>query len=237
MKAVIVAGGRGERLKPFTENIPKPMVEVGNKTILEYTIEVLKSGGINEIIIALCYLPEVITSYFGDGSKFGVKIKYTYETPDQPLGTAGAVRESKKYIDDDFIVTYADILRELDVNKMIDIHRQSNSMATLNIYKEFEKIPRSMLEIDNVGRLTRFVEHPQVTNSNGSFVWCNGSFYIFKPEIFKYIGESEKVDFSADIFPRLIADKEKIMTFKSDGYFLNIGTIEKLEMARKNFPV
>ena len=98
MKAIIIAGGRGERLRPLTDNIPKPLVEVNGKPILLHTLELLKSHGITEFIIALCYLPERVVSYFGDGSKFGVHITYTYEDQLKPLGNAGAITLSQKYI-------------------------------------------------------------------------------------------------------------------------------------------
>src|SRR3989344_1376598 len=112
MKAIIIAGGRGERLRPLTDNIPKPLVEVNGKPILLHTLELLKSHGITEFIIALCYLPERVVSYFGDGSKFGVHITYTYEDQLKPLGNAGAITLSQKYIKETFIVTYADIVRK-----------------------------------------------------------------------------------------------------------------------------
>lgn len=237
MKAIIVAGGRGERLGEITKNIPKPMIDVAGKSILEHTLDLLKKYGINQVIMALCYLPEVITNYFGDGEKWGVEIKYTYEKIGNPQGTAGAIRGAKKEIGGDFIVTYADILRELNIREMIDSHLKSGAVATLNTYREYEEVPRSLLEIDDTNRLVKFVEQPKMVNKNGSFVWCNGSFYIFKPDIFDYIKKSGRVDFSKDIFPKLLADGEKVNTYKSAGYFLDIGTTEKLEKARKTFQV
>lgn len=235
MKAVIVAGGRGERLKPITDNIPKPMVVVGGRTILEHTINLLKDNGITDFILALCYLPQVIVNHFGDGRKLGIKIKYTFEDPNNPLGTAGAIRESEKYIDRDFIVTYADILRELDVKKMIQNHLKSDVLATINVYKEYEEVPRSCVKIGENSRLLKFIENPDIKNKNGSFVWCNGSYYIFKKDIFKYLGKIGKKDFGKDIFPKLIEEKIKVNAYKSYGYILDIGTIEKLNLAEKLF--
>ena len=119
MIAVIVAGGKGTRLKPITNKIPKPMVKVGDKPILEHILNLFKKQGFTDFVFALCYKPEIITNYFGNGQKFGVNINYTYEKEDQPLGTAGAILPSKKYIKGAFIVTYADILRQLDIKEMI----------------------------------------------------------------------------------------------------------------------
>jgi mannose-1-phosphate guanylyltransferase/phosphomannomutase len=129
--AIIVAGGQGTRLRPLTDTKPKPMVEVAGKPILEHTLNLFKKHGVTDFIFALCYLPQVIIDYFGDGSRFGVSIKYTFEDPNQPLGTAGAILASQGEISSTFIVTYADVLRDLDVKGMINQHLQSGSVATL----------------------------------------------------------------------------------------------------------
>ena len=148
MKAIIVAGGKGERLRPLTNEIPKPMVEVNGKPILLHIINLFKKNGVKDFIIALCYLPEVIVSYFGDGSKFGVNITYTFEDSENPLGTAGAISLAEDIIDDTFIVTYADILRDLDIKKMINFHKENNALATLNIYSRKSKNAKSMIILD-----------------------------------------------------------------------------------------
>ena len=234
MKAIIVAGGRGERLMPITNEIPKPMVEIEGKPILEHIINLFKNYGIKEYVFALCYLPEVITNYFGDGSKFGVHIDYIYEDPQQPLGTAGAIIKAKNFVKDDFIVTYADILRNLNIKEMISFHSKMNNLATINVYKEFQKYPRSMVNIkDNI--VTEFIENPNFQNNDSSFVWTNSSFYIFKMDIFNYINSDTKVDFGKDVFPKLIKSGENISVFKSDGYIIDVGTKESLDYVRNNF--
>src|SRR3990172_2732098 len=118
-KVLIVAGGKGERLRPITNTIAKPMVKVGNKPVLEHNLDLFKKYGFKNFIFALCYLPETISDYFGDGKKFGVEIEYTYENPETPLGTAGAITLAKEKIDSTFIVTYGDILRVVDVAEML----------------------------------------------------------------------------------------------------------------------
>lgn len=235
MKAVLVAGGRGERLRPITDSIPKPMVEVVGKPILEHLIVLLRNNGITDLVVALCYLPEVITNYFGSGKKFGVNIKYTYEDPQQPLGTAGAIRGSKKFLESDFIVTYADILRKLDVLEMITQHQDSGTIATLNVYKEYDEIPRSEVKIGNNNEILDFVENPKIINLRGQHVWTNGSFYMFSPSIFEFIGDKGSVDFAKDVFPSILTSKEKIYAYKTNDYFIDIGTLEKLEEASKTF--
>lgn len=237
MKAIIVAGGRGERLRPFTDHIPKPMIEIRGKPILLHIIELLKSHGIVEIILALCYLPKVITSYFGNGSKFGVKIDYTFEDANFPLGTAGAILSARESIDDTFIVTYADILRDLDIKKMINFHKKKKAFATLNVYKRESQDAKSRVLIDDKKRITKFIERPVEDELRKDYIWVNGSFYILEPEIFNWIPVNKKSDFGKDIFPKLLASNKALYVFPTTRYFIDIGDLKKLEQARKTFSV
>lgn len=236
MQAIIVAGGRGERLRPLTDTLPKPMLPVAGKPILEHTVQLLRSNGVINLILALGYLPEPIVKHFGDGEKFGVSIKYTFENPKKPLQTAGAIRQSIRYIEDDLIVTYADILRKLDIADMITLHRKTNAFATLNVYKEYDQVPISLVNFTNDGQILEFIERPDTRNANGSFVWTNGSFYIFRPEIFDFVGKEGPKDFAKDVFPELLRHKKLLVAYPSSGYFLDIGTKEKLALAQKTFP-
>ena len=231
MKAIIVAGGRGERLRPLTDTIPKPMVTVSGIPLLQHTIELLKKHGITDIIVALCYLPEVIENYFEDGAKFGVHITYTYEDPKSPLGTAGAILPAHDLISDTFIVTYADIIRDLDVADMIAFHKETHGIATLNVYKHTGNNFKSSLEFDAQRRLLAFTELAQSEELKDGYAWSNGSFYIFEPAIFDFIPKNLKSDFAKDIFPNLLANKRDVFVFPSTGYFIDIGTKETLAKA------
>jgi mannose-1-phosphate guanylyltransferase/phosphomannomutase len=233
MKAVIIAAGKGERLKPITDKIAKPMVEVGGKPALEHILNLLKKYGIRDFVIDICYLSKTISSYFGDGSKFGVNIIYTVEK--ELSGTAGAIMGAKKYIDEDFIVTSGDVLRDLDVNAFINKHNESGTLATIGLFKDYQEHPRSKVVVDKDGFVIDFVEHPPESNSNGNFVWSNDSFYVFKPQIYDYISENIFVDFGKDIFPAIIKDNGKISTYIGNKYIIDIGTFEGLEKARKMF--
>ena len=235
MKVIIVAGGVGERLRPLTNNTPKPMIEVGGKPILLHIIELLKKNGISELILALCFLPEVITSFFGNGKKFGVKIEYTFEDPKLPLSTAGAISLSRKLINDTFIVTYSDILRELDIKKMIAFHKKSKALATLNIYKRVSLDAKSVIFIDDRNRIIKFIERPKAEDMKEDLIWANGSFYIFEPEVFNFIPEEKKIDFGSYVFPKLLKSEKSLYGFPSDGYFVDIGNMEKLRYARNTF--
>lgn len=234
MKAIIVAGGKGERLRPLTNKIPKPMIEICGKPLLLYTIELLKKHGITDIIIALCYLPEYIENYFKDGSNFGVNITYTYENPQNPLGTAGAILPAQMHINDTFIVTYADILRKLDITKMIEFHKKSKRIATINVYKHRGDNFKSSIKFDKNYWLTKFKELESCETLKNGFKWSNGSFYIFEPEIFEYISKDKPADFSRFIFPTLLESNKKISVFPSNEYLIDIGTHENLEKARKD---
>lgn len=235
MKAIIVAGGRGERLKPLTDTIPKAMVKVGNKPILEHIVNLLKKHKISEFIFSLCYLPDKIISYFGDGSKFGVKTDYIFEEKNNPLGTAGAILGAEKFINNTFIVVYGDIIRELDIRKMISNHKKSRSIATIAVYKNYASNPKSIIGFDINHRVQRFIERPKAKDKRQKIIWSNASFYVFEPEIFEFIPQNKKSDFGADIFPNLLKKGEKISAFVSKGYFVDIGDPGKLSHARKTF--
>lgn len=228
MKAIIVAGGRGERLRPLTDTVPKPMIEVDGKPILEQVIQLLKRHGVTDIIVALCYLPKQIQDHFGNGKKFGVNIAYTLES--KPMGTAGAITLASQHIHDTFIVTYADILRELDVTDMVKQHKNKKAFTTLHVYKRFGKDPKSKIVFDKNKRIQQFIERPG--ESKKPFVWANGSFYIFEPEIFSYIPKNKPSDFGKDIFPKLLSVGRSLFAYPTDGYFMDIGNLEKLNMAR-----
>lgn len=236
MKAILVAGGRGERLRPYTDKVPKPMLKVKGKPILEHLVDLLKRNGINEFVFALCYLPKTITSYFGDGSKFGIHINYTFEDEKTPLGTAGAILPAKKYINGTFIISYADILRELDVKDMIRYHKNKKSFTTLHVYKRFGPDPKSMIVFDRQNRIVEFKERPKTNELKKNFVWANGSFYISEPAVFDFIPKNKKSDFGREIFPSLLKTGKPLFAYPSNEYFIDIGNLDKLKKAEETFP-
>lgn len=235
MKAIIVAGGRGERLRPVTDRIPKPMIEVRGKPILLHIIKLLKKHGISDYILALCYFPELITDFFGNGAKYGVNIEYIFEDPNNPIGTAGAILGAKNLINETFVVTYGDILRDLDIGDMIDFHKKNRAFVTLNTYKRESKDAKSRVLIDSKNRITKFIERPKENELEENFIWVNGSFYILEPEIFEWIPENQKSDFGLDIFPKLLSAKNALYAYPTTGYIIDIGDYKKLKLARKTF--
>ncbi|HSX57844.1 MAG TPA: sugar phosphate nucleotidyltransferase [Candidatus Saccharimonadales bacterium] len=234
-KVLIVAGGKGERLRPITDTIAKPMVKVGDKPVLEHNLDLFKKAGFSDFIFALCYLPQTISDYFKDDKDFGVNIEYTYENPEVPLGTAGAVTLAKDKIDSTFIVTYGDSLRVVDVKKMWDFHKEKKAFATICIYKRFGADPKSMIKTAEDGEILEFKERPTPEELTEDFVWANAALYIFEPEIYHYIKEGEMVDFGKDVFPKLLEEKKKVFAFPMEGYFIDIGNKEKLDQANADF--
>ena len=242
MKAIIMAGGRGERLRPITDTIPKPMIDINGKPVLEHIIDLFKKFGIKEFIFTLCHLPHVVTSYFGDGSKFGIQIDYLIENLKKPMGTAGGIVMAKKYIDDTFIVTSGDILRNININDIIKFHKQKNSFVTLNTYKRFGPNPKSIIRFNKENIVTDFIERPKLSitqhqQPGTNYDWVNGSFYVMEPEIFNFILKDQESDFGKDIFPKLLGENKKIYAFPTEDYFVDIGNLEKLEIARKTFHI
>ena len=234
MKAIIVAGGRGERLRPLTDKLAKPMLEVAGKPILEHIVGFLKKNNITEIIFSLCYKPETVISYFGDGIKFGIKISYLIQKK-IPQGTAGDILKAQKYIKDTFIVTYGDILRELDIAQLIKTHKKNKAFATLVVYKNKNQRPKSLVRFDRRGRVFKFLERPSMKEIKQADVWSNGSLYILEPAIFDFIPRGQKSDFAYDIFPKILTAGKKVYAFEQTGYFIDIGSKEKLEEARRTF--
>jgi NDP-sugar pyrophosphorylase family protein len=235
MKAIILAGGKGERLRPFTIGIPKPMVEVGGKPILEHIIQLFKKSGISDLIFALCYRHKDISDYFGNGSKFNVKINYLIEDENNPLGTAGAIVGAKKFIEETFIVAYGDILRKLDIADVIKKHKVHNAFVTLVVYKNKRSNPKSLIKFDNYGVIHKFKERPKIIDKKEDFVWSNASFYIFQPGIFDFIIPGKIQDFGKDIFPKILSSGKIIYAYQQKGYFIDISNLEKLKEARRMF--
>jgi len=227
MKALILAAGKGTRLKELTKEIPKVMLDVGGKPCLRYNIELLKKHGITEIAINTHVFPEQIKNYFGDGSKFGVKIKYSYEPI--ILGTSGALNNFREIFDDTFIVVYGDVIHQTNLAEMIKLHKQKRAFATLAL-DDRDSTGKGVVLLDKEFKVLKFVEKPE-ERIPGTLI--NSGIYILEPEILENIPEGFS-DFGKDIFPRLLESGKKMYGFKTEKV-IDIGTLEVLEMARKLF--
>lgn len=218
-----MAGGFGTRLRPLTNNIPKPMVPIINKPILEHIINLLKIHNIKDYVVLLYYMPDIIKKYLGDGRKFGVKIKYVI--PEEDFGTAGAVKLSEKYIKDKFIVISGDVLTDFNLTGISDFHNKKNTIATLSLYSSKNPLQYGIVLTNKTDRIVRFLEKPSSSEVFSDTI--NTGIYIFNKEIFDYIPPVENYDFSKDLFPLLLKNNIPIFGFKTKGYWRDVGNLEE----------
>jgi mannose-1-phosphate guanylyltransferase len=222
-KAVILCGGKGTRLRPYTYSVPKPMLPLGRKPILEFVVNNLKHHGFKDLILTVGYRKEQIMDYFGDGSKFGVKIKYYAESEEKPLNTAGSLLPAKKELQDDtFLVVMGDHLTNIDLRGLYEYHKRMSGIATIALKRTGVPLDYGIAHVDGENRVVRFEEKPIVQNL------VNAGMYVFEPRVFDYIMEYD--DFANDVFPRLLAKGERINGFIFDDYWLDIGRISEYEM-------
>ncbi|WP_139489909.1 sugar phosphate nucleotidyltransferase [Brevibacillus dissolubilis] len=228
MKAVIMAGGKGTRLRPLTSHTPKPMVPLLNRPCMEYIVELLKKHGITEIAVTIQYLPEVIKSYFGDGSRFGVHIEYFEENV--PLGTAGSVKNCEEFLDERFIVISGDALTDFDLTKAIQFHEQKEALATLVLTQVENPLEFGVVMTDAAGSITRFLEKPSWSEVFSDTV--NTGIYILEPEIFGYMKPGVELDFSKDLFPFFLQNNKPMYGYAAEGYWSDIGSMEVYRQAQ-----
>lgn len=221
MKAVIMAGGEGTRLRPLTCNRPKPMVPIVNKPVMEHIIELLKKYDITDIAVTLQYLPDLIKEYFGDGSEYGVNLRYYVE--DTPMGTAGSVKNAEEFLDDTFIVISGDALTDINLSKAIDYHMKKQSMATLVLKKVDIPLEYGVVVTNEEGRIIRFLEKPSWGEVFSDTV--NTGIYILSPEVLKLFNKDEVFDFSKDLFPIILKDNKPMYGYVTDEYWCDIGDL------------
>jgi len=225
--AMILCAGFGTRMQDFTKNLPKPMLRIGQKPLLEYTISHLAKSGISNIIINLHYLPEKIISYFESGRKWGVNIAYSRE--DTPLGTAGAVKKAGKFLNDydDFLVLYGDIVCTQDYIKLYDFHKsRPNAVASIIVHERAKS--NSVVEMDNENKIVRFIERPEKEVTDKKQNWVNSGLYCFSKKILEYIPKNEFSDFPKNIFSTLVSEGS-LYAYPLDGYRCAIDSPERYE--------
>lgn len=230
IKAVVMAGGEGTRLRPLTSNQPKPMVPVFNRPIMEYIIELLKKHNIKDIVVTLQFMPQLIKNYFGDGSDLGVNIIYAVEQ--QPLGTAGSVKNAQEHLDDTFIVISGDALTDIDLTALVNYHKQKQALATIALKRVENPLEFGIVIIDEVGQIERFLEKPTWGEVFSDTI--NTGIYVLEPEIFKYIKTDKMVDFAKDIFPKLLKAEKPLYGYVFDGYWCDVGNYEQYMQAHQD---
>jgi len=223
MKAVILIGGEGTRLRPLTCNTPKAMVPILNRPFLEHLLRYLEKHGVRDVILTMGYLPDPIQNHLGNGGQFGVKITYLVE--ESPLGTAGAVKNAESFLDGPFVVFNGDILTEIDLTDMIKRHQEIKPKASIALTPVDNPTIYGVVETDARSMVNRFVEKPGWDRVTTNMI--NAGIYILETEVLEHIPAATPAMFEHHLFPLLLEMGEPILSYPSDAYWIDIGTSEK----------
>ncbi len=226
-QAVVMAGGEGSRLRPLTCNLPKPMVPVANRPIMEHILLLLAECGVQEAFATLHYLADEIEAYFGEGSDLGLRLRYSVE--DTPLGTAGSVKRLQEHLKETFVIISGDALCDIDLSAAVHFHREKKSAATLVLTRVPEPREFGVVVTDEEGRVQRFLEKPSWGEVFSDTV--NTGIYVLEPEVLEQIETGRPVDFSRDLFPTLLAQGWPIYGYIAEGYWCDIGSLEQYRQA------
>ncbi len=215
-----MAGGEGTRLRPQTSNLPKPMLPLVGRPMMEHIVSLLRRHGITDIVVTVAFLPNAIRSYFGDGSELGVRM--VYATEETPLGTAGSVRNARDELTERFLVISGDVLTDIDLTSVMDFHEKNSALATLALSAVDNPLEFGIVITREDGSIERFLEKPgwgQVFSDT-----INTGIYVLEPEIFDLIPEGRAVDFSSEVFPAVLDAGQPIYGYVADGYWEDVGT-------------
>jgi mannose-1-phosphate guanylyltransferase len=230
MNAVLLIGGLGTRLRPLTLTTPKPLLPVLGRPFLAYQIEMLKTNGITEIVLCTAYKPEAFKRVFDNGERYGVHLNYVHE--DTPRGTGGAIKNAEAWAEKETLIFNGDILMDLDIKGLLSFHRERKAALTIALTTVENPSAYGLIETDGQGRISRFLEKPKPEEVTCHTI--NAGAYIFSREIFAQIPPASVVSVERDIFPRLLANGFPCYGLLSDGYWLDLGTIEKYAQAHKD---
>ena len=224
MKAILLAGGKGTRLRPLTIHTPKPVVPIFNRPFLEYQIDLLKQvPEIDEVILSLNYQPRRIEEIFGDGSDLGIKIRYVVEPA--PLGTGGAIKYAGDNLTESVVVFNGDVLTEIDLGAVLRLHRERKARATIVLTPVDNPSAYGLVETDADGNIRRFLEKPKPEEITTNHI--NAGIYVLEPETFDRIPSDVAWSIERSYFPSLIERDETFVAYVYDGYWIDIGTPEK----------
>ena len=203
MKAVVMAGGEGTRLRPMTANQPKPLLPVVNQPIMEHVLRLLRRHGFTETVVTVQFLASLVRNYFGDGEEFGMSLSYA--TEETPLGTAGSVKNAEDALrDEPFLVISGDALTDIDLTDMIAFHQDNGALVTIALKRVPDPLEFGIVIADDDGRIERFLEKPTWGQVFSDTV--NTGIYVMEPEVLDHVAAGESVDWSGDVFPKLLAD-------------------------------
>ncbi|MFI0419924.1 sugar phosphate nucleotidyltransferase [Spongiactinospora sp. 9N601] len=223
MKAVVMAGGEGTRLRPMTANQPKPLLPVVNRPIMEHVLRLLRRHGLTETVVTVQFLAALVRNYFGDGEELGMSLYYA--TEEMPLGTAGSVKNAAdKLRDDRFMVISGDALTDIDLTDMIRFHRDNGALVTIGLKRVPNPLEFGIVIVDEQGKVQRFLEKPTWGQVFSDTV--NTGIYVMEPEVLDEVVTGQAVDWSADVFPRLLDRGAPLYGYVADGYWEDVGTHE-----------
>lgn len=225
MKVVILAGGRGTRLGELTKDIPKPMVPLLGKPLLQYQIELLVRYGFKEVILIVNHLSQPIKDHFGEGADFGINISYYQE--EKPLGTVGGIKDLEDELTEDFLVLYGDVMMEMDLNRLVSFHKTKGSEATLVVHPNDHPYDSDLVEMDEGGLIINVLPKPHSSDLIYHNM-VNAAVYVLSPAIFPFLEKGKKADFGKDIFPRVFEDL-KMFGYNTPEYLKDMGTPDRLE--------
>ena len=223
MKAIILAGGLGTRLQPYTTFIPKPMLPLGEKPLLEHLIGWVKKNGVKDIVLCVSYLRKTIEDYFGDGKRFGVKIEYAIS--DKPLGDAGQLKTAQKFIDDTFVCVYGDSIFNFNLRKMITEHKKKKSFTTMSLYEYKTNIKYGVINTKNNGRVSTWNEKPEIRAK------INMGCYVMESDIFDFIPKNKPYGMD-DVIKKAISKRKNVNSILTKKGFIDIGDKETYEKAK-----
>jgi mannose-1-phosphate guanylyltransferase/phosphomannomutase len=227
MKAVVMAGGEGTRLRPLTSNQPKPMVSIVGKPCMEHILELLREHGLTDVIVTVAFLPQAIRSYFGEGDTLGMNVGYSVE--ESPLGTAGSVRLAARQLDETFLVISGDALCDLDLTKLIEFHKERGAAVTIGLKSVENPLEFGIVVTDDEGRIERFLEKPSWGQVFSDTI--NTGIYVLEPEVLRHVPTDRPYDFSKELFPYLLEMGRPLYGFVMDGYWQDIGNLDQYRQA------
>jgi len=222
VKAVIMAGGEGSRLRPLTSNQPKPLLPIANRPMMEHVIDLLRRHGITDIVVTLAFMPDAIRQHFGDGSDYGVSIEYVVER--EPLGTAGSVRNAAHLLEDTFLVISGDVLTDIDLSQIVAMHHEKQAMVTIGLTPVSNPLEFGIVITRQEGSIERFLEKPTWGQVFSDTV--NTGIFVVDPAVLDEVPEGRQVDFSGEVFPKLLADGAPLYGAVAHGYWEDVGTLE-----------
>src|ERR687887_2808193 len=227
MRAVVMAGGEGTRLRPLTSNQPKPMVPIVGKPCMEHILELLRQHGFEEVIVTVAFLPQAIRSYFGNGESLGLTMEYSVE--ESPLGTAGSVRLASDRLDDTFLVISGDALCDIDLGALVAFHREKEAAVTIGLMSVDNPLEFGIVVTDEDGRIERFLEKPSWGQVFSDTI--NTGIYVLEPEVLRHVPADRPYDFSKELFPLLLEMGRPLYGYVCDGYWQDIGNLDQYRQA------